>query len=387
MSQKRILFIYDGSLSFVNQHVYKLLSERFSDYELDDFNIRANIKQKKRFFLMNAIFFIWEYRADLLFGYKNLRAIKSSLFVTTYMQKLVKQEIARRVADKNYLFTLQTQSQYDASVPGITHYVYTDHTLRANFLYPNVDYRSLLKPNRYLLHTEREIYERASLIFTYSKNIRDSLVSQYDISSTKVHVVGVGYGIASPTSVEPQKYQNKNILFVGVDWKRKGGDLLIEAFKLVQKEIAEASLTIVGCHPAIDLPNVHVAGRVSPASVCQFYERASLFCMPSHREPFGIVYLEAMVYQLPIVGLPIGALPELVSQGENGYLTQSRPEALAERLIFLLQRPEVCQLMGEKGSHIVQKQYGWDKVSQRLAHHISSDLNIQPSQQETHQLC
>ena len=386
MPQKKILFIYDGSLSFVNQHVHELLTENFSDCKLDVFDIRVNIKQKKRFFLMNAVFFLWEYRADLLFRYKDLSAIKSTLFVTSYMQRKIKDKIVRMVSNQNYLFTFQTQSQYEASVPGVPHYIYTDHTLRANFLYPNVDYRSLLKPNRYLLHTEKKIYEQASLVFTYSKNIRDSLVNQYDLSPSKIRVIGLGYGIESPKKINYEKYHSKNILFVGVDWKRKGGALLVEAFKLVQKEVSEATLTIVGSSPLIEeVPNVNVVGRVPLPEVARFYERAAVFCMPSHREPFGLVYLEAMVHQLPVVGLPIGALPELITPGESGFLTQARPEALADRLIFLLQRPDLCQKMGHHGATVVQEQYGWDKVGERLTQYINEDLAFRSSKKHDSQ--
>ena len=374
-SQRRILFIYDGSLSFVNQHVSDLLARGFDSCEVDTFDIKANIKQKKRFFLINAIFFMWEYRADILFRYKDTAALKSSLFVTTYMQKKVKKTVARMVANGNYLFTFQTQSQYDASVPDIPHYIYTDHTLRANFLYPNIDYRNFLKPNKYLLHTERKIYERASLIFTYSNNIKDSLLNQYSIAPSRVATVGVGYGIETPKTINPKKYDSKNILFVGVDWNRKGGKLLVEAFKVVQQQVADATLTIVGCRPVIDdTTNVNVVGRVPLSEVSQLYEQAAVFCMPSHREPFGLVYLEAMIHHLPIVGLPIGVLPELVSQGENGYLTQAHAEALAERLVYLVQQPEICQRMGKEGAKIVHEWYEWDKVGTRLVQHIKKDL-------------
>ena len=375
MSRRKILFIYDGSLSFVNQRVSETLSRNFSDCKLEAFDIRANIKQNKRFFLINAFFFVWEYRADLLFGYKDTAALKSSLFVTTYMQKKVKKAVTKIVSSGNYLFTFQTQSQYDTSVYGTPHYIYTDHTLRANFLYPNIDYRNFLKPNQYLLYTEKEIYENSSLIFTYSDNIKDSLLKQYDIAPSRVATVGVGYGISPPTAISSEKYNSKNILFVGVDWKRKGGNLLIEAFKLVQKQVPDTTLTIVGCNPIIvDTHSVNVVGRVPLSEVPQFYEQAAVFCMPSHREPFGLVYLEAMIYQLPVVGLPIGVLPELVSQGDSGYLTQGRPEALAERLIYLVQQPKVCEQMGKRGAEIVREWYEWDEVGNRLMQHIRKNL-------------
>ena len=374
MQRPKILFIHDGNFSFVNQHVRKLLSYHFKHCEVESFDIRANIKQKKRYFLINILFFLWEYRSDILFQYKNVSSLKSSLFVTTYLQRKIKRTITRMVANGNYLFTFQTQSQYDASVSGTPHYVYTDHTLRANFLYPNVDYRRLMKPNQYLLYDERKIYQRASLTFTYSANIRNSLIHQYDIPSTRVTTVGVGCSLALPTTLNPGKYASQNILFVGLDWQRKGGPLLLEAFALVQQQVPNVTLTIVGCCPAIDqVPNVSVIGKVSLPEVCRFYEQAAVFCMPSHREPFGLVYLEAMLYRLPVVALSIGALPELVSSGQNGYLARGNAFDLAERLTYLIQRPDVCQKMGRQSAKVVQR-YQWETVGTILAHRIREDL-------------
>ena len=374
MQRPRILFIHDGNFSFVNQHVRTLLSDHFKQCEVESFDIRVNIKQKKRFFLINVLFFIWEYRSDLIFRYKNVSALKSSLFVTTYIQQKIKSIVTRMVVNDDYLFTFQTQSQYDASVPGTPHYVYTDHTLRANFLYPNVDYRRLMKPNQYLLCDERKIYERASLTFTYSKNIKDSLLSQYDITPSRVATVGVGYSLPSPPALNPEKYASQSILFVGLDWQRKGGPLLLEAFILVQQQVPDVTLTIVGCCPVVDkVPNVSVIGKVSLPEVCRFYEQSAVFCMPSHREPFGLVYLEAMLYQLPIVALSVGALPELVSSGHNGYLTQAKAPALAEQLMYLVQHPNVCQEMGSRSAKVVER-YQWKTVGTRLACHIKEDL-------------
>ena len=128
----------------------------------------------------------------------------------------------------------------------------------------------------------------------------------------------------------------KNILFVGVEWERKGGVQLFEAFKLVLKKIPDATLTIVGCAPSIQHLNVNVVGKISIEKVPDYYNQASVFCMPTRLEPFGIVFLEAMYHQLPIVASNIGAANDFIEDNKNGYLLPPDDTVgISNQLIYL----------------------------------------------------
>ena len=65
-----------------------------------------------------------------------------------------------------------------------------------------------------------------------------------------------------PVALDNRHYGNKQILFVGVDWQRKGGPELIEAFKRVLQKHPDARLAIVGCSPELSTPNCDIVGRV-----------------------------------------------------------------------------------------------------------------------------
>jgi glycosyltransferase involved in cell wall biosynthesis len=74
-----------------------------------------------------------------------------------------------------------------------------------------------------------------------------------------------------------------------------------------------------------------------------------------------MVYLEAMAFKLPIVAL-IGALPDFVEEGKNGFLLDYKNiKGLASKIIYLLDNPELCQEMGEFGYQKVKQQYQWEK--------------------------
>ena len=123
--------------------------------------------------------------------------------------------------------------------------------------------------------------------------------------------------------------------------------MLLKAFRKVRSVFPRVTLTVVGCRPFMSEPGVECVGKVPTEQICGFHARASVFCMPSQREPFGIVYLEAMHSGLPVVALRQGAPPDFITDGENGFLVDpDDEELLAKRLIHLLSNPELCREMG-----------------------------------------
>jgi glycosyltransferase involved in cell wall biosynthesis len=109
----------------------------------------------------------------------------------------------------------------------------------------------------------------------------------------------------------------------------------------------------------------------------KYYCRASIFCLPTRLEPFGIVFLEAFAHKLPVVATRIGAIPDFVIPGESGYLVEpGEIDGLAQALNQLLGDPEKCRTWGRKGYEIVQENYTWEKVGQRLHETISMALSV-----------
>jgi glycosyltransferase involved in cell wall biosynthesis len=171
-----------------------------------------------------------------------------------------------------------------------------------------------------------------------------------------------------------ERYASKNILFVGINWQRKGGPELIKAFKKVLTLHPDAQLTIVGCSPVVDdAPKVRIVGKVPVDEVHRYYESAAVFCLPTRREPFGVVFVEALQYRLPIVATAIGAVPDLVTHGKNGYLVEAgNIDQLADALSDLVGDPQKCRAFGEEGYRIATTRYTWERVKDRLKEHLVS---------------
>lgn len=365
---KKALFFQVGSFSEVNQILLDTLRKKF-DYV--DFEV-LDIWPYAQYDFRNLWHVLIEYGWKLIRGKAKLSSCRLR---TTYIFNSVRSRLLKFVADKDYLFTFQTQSLFDASTGKAPHFVYTDYAHLANLLLPGYP-KDRLSSAKWI-ELESTIYQNATMVFTYSENIRYSLIHQYKIRPEKVkHVyAGINVPISPLKLVNTSKYTNKNILFVGMDWKRKGGPQLVQAFSKVLEKHPDASLTIVGASPKINLPNCSVLGKIPLEEVNKYYEQASIFCLPTLLEPFGIAFLEAMSHGLPVVATDTGSIPEFVINNKSGFLVPPRDiNQLSERLIDLLDDPGKCRSLGEQGYKIVAKTYTWENTVGLMYDHITDYL-------------
>jgi glycosyltransferase involved in cell wall biosynthesis len=197
-------------------------------------------------------------------------------------------------------------------------------------------------------------------------------MDEYECPPEKAVLVYAG----SNAQVSPKKkaiadYAQPSILFIGLDWQRKGGPDLVEAFQLVRRGYPEAQLTIVGANPDLNLPGCHVVGKVPPEELDRYYQAASIFCLPTYVEPFGIVFIEAMNAHLPIVATRLGAIPDFVTEGRNGIMVEPGDiPGLANALLLLLRNPALCHSFGEYSSRLVRDRYSWEAVGEKIKQNI-----------------
>jgi len=366
----KIAFIRRGRVPLVSEKIAHELQQQFPDYELDTIDITDLIKSKKTLLIANALHTIKEYGPSVLLSKSRFR---NYFFRTTYLFKQIKALMAKRLNPDDYKFSFQMQSLFDASVTGLPHFIYTDHTALANLDYPDFNKRSFY--SNAWLNLELTIYQNASLVFTRSHNITRSVVEKYYCPSNKVVCVYAGSN-AHITNPGERDYSQKNILFVGLDWERKGGPELVEAFKTVLQSHPDAQLTIVGCSPTIDVPNCNVVGSVPLEQVASYYKNATLFCLPTKLEPFGVVFIEAMSYKLPVIATNVGAIPDFVIDDQNGYLVQpNNVTQLATALTALLDNPQKCQAFGEMGYRIATEKYTWTNTGNLMEQNIVQVLD------------
>ena len=178
------------------------------------------------------------------------------------------------------------------------------------------------------------------------------------------------------SSVRQYPHPRKYILSVANFAYKKGQDVLIRAFDIVHEKHPEIDLILAGdgseLNKCISLTeelglrhSVKFLGRVDRLRIPSLMAGCELFVLPSRKESFGIVILEAMAAGKPIVATRVGGIPEVVSEGENAILVEPEsPQALADGLMKLLENPDLVKRFGERGKEIV-KNFTWDKIISR----------------------
>lgn len=112
---------------------------------------------------------------------------------------------------------------------------------------------------------------------------------------------------------------------------------------------------------------VEFKGRVSDEDLAKSYEEASIFVMPSEKEGFGIVFLEAWLRKIPVICGTEDASHEVVSHGIDGFaIHHDNIETLSEKIIFLLKNKSVARNMGEAGNKKVLENYVMNNFVERL---------------------
>ncbi len=102
-----------------------------------------------------------------------------------------------------------------------------------------------------------------------------------------------------------------------------------------------------------------------------------MFCLPTHLEPFGIAFIEAMTAHLPIVATRVGAIPDFVEDGKNGWLiAPGDVQGIADALLKLLKDPQLCRSFGEQSLQLTKERYSWKVVGERFRKNIVSILTV-----------
>jgi len=191
-----------------------------------------------------------------------------------------------------------------------------------------------------------------------------------------------------PMGIELEEYKDrcsekgretpqKRIIFVGRFDPVKGLDNLLRAMNSVGKVLPDAQLILVGdgkerknlesladslgIRDSVDFP-----GRLNGEKKTEYLCQADLFVLPSISEGFGIVILEAMACGLPVVATRVGGVPDLVEDGVNGYLVESRDfQEMAKKIILLLQNPTLHHQIATNNRKKVQG-YAWENIISQL---------------------
>ncbi len=207
----------------------------------------------------------------------------------------------------------------------------------------------------------RDMMRAATLLQAWSNWAKESVVHDYGIPAEKVVInpPGVRLNFWRPEAAaqhgpdEPLK-----VLFVGADFRRKGGSLLIEWFKNRQSRNCE--LHIVTREQIDASPGLYIYNDMQPNSerLLKLYQSSDLFALPSLGECFGIATVEAMAAGLPVIASDVGGIADIIEPGRNGFIVPSNDvHALAPAIEAILGDAEQRQRMAIQSRLMAEERF------------------------------
>lgn len=266
-------------------------------------------------------------------------------------------------------------SPYTSERISVPYVVYNDWTTRLSEReFPDW---ALPRVRKHINRLQGDLMRNAAYVFTFSEKVRSSVINDYDIPAEKVVTAFAGVNIDHfPDPIQRPGRTLTTILFAGNDYARKGLGLLLEAFRAVRTEFPMVELVVIG-DPG---PNFaveeesqvrHLGHIQDKARISELYAAADIFVLPTRTEAFGHVYAEAMAHSLPCIGTRVGAVNEVILDGETGWLIEPGDvSGLTERLRGLVASKDRRISMGQQGYDRADKHFRWDKVVDVMAPYL-----------------
>jgi len=210
-------------------------------------------------------------------------------------------------------------------------------------------------------------FDAAALVLATSQWAKDGVVGTYGVPEDKVVVNphGVDLSFWRPRDDPAARGDTvRRVLFVGGDFRRKGGELLLDWIR--RRPVQDVELHVVTRDPVAPTPCVVVHDDIGPNSreLLQLYQEADVFVLPSLAEAFGIATIEAMACGLPVVVSDAGGTADIVDHGINGFITTAGDSAdLESALETLLADAGRRRSMGVQSRRIAEERFDLEKTA------------------------
>lgn len=219
---------------------------------------------------------------------------------------------------------------------------------------------------------------------TTNTRIEKDLLTEKGIARENVHVISAG---VTPEEVlggrgkrfrEKYGIQGKIVLQISTQTHDKGSPHLIEAMKNIWNRTGDVTLVLIGQvmadfdsyflrQPSWVFEKTLVLDYIDEETKKDALDACDIFVMPSRADSLGIVYLEAWLYKKPVIGAYAGGVPEVITDGKDGFLVPFADiHMLAEYIRMLLAHPPLAHAMGHNGHHKVLRNYTWESSCNKL---------------------
>ena len=229
---------------------------------------------------------------------------------------------------------------------------------------------------------ERRSLRRASHVIYPSEWARLSAIDDYGVDDGIIHVIPFGPNFNRELldkfrTVKTADFADLlRILYVAVDWKRKNGDLVIEIGRALRSAGLPCELFLVGRIPATvgAGEGIHVVGFLDKndagdlTRLCELYEKAHFFIMPTIADAFGIVFSEAQAFGCPSITYAVGGTATAVLDRETGIVLPltATAEDFARRVEQLVRDPASYETMSRNARRRYEQSANWDAWAETI---------------------
>lgn len=216
----------------------------------------------------------------------------------------------------------------------------------------------------WLTWIHKKILNAQTSVLGLTNNVIEQIAQDYELPMSKLKKVKLPFsGDLSLFQPGSSRCDDEvRLLFVGGDFERKGGDVLLDWFK--QQSKPGLTLTMMTNHPIEDIPGVIKATNIQYGQEkhIELFGSQDIFVLPTNCDSYPSVLGEAACSGLAILTTKnaLGAA-EVIHEGENGYICDSKEELL-EKLSILIENPALVKQMKQKSRQIMEQEFAYKEV-------------------------
>ncbi len=199
----------------------------------------------------------------------------------------------------------------------------------------------------------------------------------YQIPKDKIEVIKFGSNTTAPDKIVEKDYSGEiTFLFLGVEWERKGGQIALDAIKILRDRNYRVKLQVVGCIPPVKeaeamnvIPFLNKNNPEEARQIFNFLQNSHFMFMPTRADCTPISFCEAASYGLPVISTDTGGVAAVVEPGETGILlpVNASSEQYADEIEILLQNPEQIRALSQNAREKYEKELNWSVWGEKMS--------------------
>jgi glycosyltransferase involved in cell wall biosynthesis len=310
--------------------------------------------------------------------YKKQTAVEFLRSYAKYFSKQLQKDLKKRPVDVLFVSASSQLIAYlETDIPIIYMTDATFQQLEGYYPY----FSNLARYNiRQGIELDKKAFQHSAHCMLASEWNKNSAIQDYGINAEKISVVPCGANMDRvPAAEELRSNQTGkcNLLFLGVEWERKGGEIALETFRLLKQKGVDPHLYIIGCVPPHDLtqekkitviPFLDKNKKEDFQQLHAIFLETDILLLPTRAECAGVVFSEASAYGIPSITTDTGGVGTYIKNGVNGFALppQASAVAYAEKISQLFADKQSFQNLKLSSRKYYEKNLNWDLWGKRF---------------------